>query len=415
MIAEVIAIGDELTSGQRLDTNSQWLSQALGQLGVRVAFHTTVADDLEANVEVFRQAANRADLVISTGGLGPTADDLTRQAIAAAFDRELVQNDAAMAHIEGLFRLRKRPMPERNRIQAMFPAGSQMVPNPHGSAPGIDLRLSHSPVARIFALPGVPAEMREMWDGTVEPAIHAELGETLRVIRHRRIKCFGVGESDLEQMLPDLIQRGRQPTVGITVSKATITLRITAEADSADRCLAMMEPTVATMHDCLGDLVFGEEDDELQHAVVRQLSERSLSLATVEWGTRGLVSHWLSGLDPPDKIYKGGIVIRNEDFLVADFGISSGLAGGNAGRSLVEAMAGQVRESFDCDLGLAIGPAPPVAPDSPGKIHFGLASADGRRSASTLYAGHPDILLERAAKQALNFVRLSLIRSAGGR
>src|SRR4051812_24705923 len=164
MRAEVISIGDELTSGQRLDTNSQWLSERLGEIGIPVMFHTTVADDLEANVRVFREAADRADVVIATGGLGPTADDLTREALARMLGVELVLDEAALAYIRGLFARRKRDMPERNVVQAMFPAGSRVIPNPHGTAPGIDIDVPRSgrTAARIMALPGVPAEMREM-------------------------------------------------------------------------------------------------------------------------------------------------------------------------------------------------------------------------------------------------------------
>src|SRR5437016_4624089 len=154
MHAEIISIGDELTSGQRLDTNSQWLSTRLGELGVTVMYHTTVADNLEANVQVFRNAAERADLVVASGGLGPTADDLTRDAIAAAAGVELDFLPSVFAHIESLFARRKRPMPQRNRVQAMFPRGSRVIPNPAGTAPGIDIdmpRLGQRP-SRIFAL-----------------------------------------------------------------------------------------------------------------------------------------------------------------------------------------------------------------------------------------------------------------------
>src|SRR5262245_42088566 len=155
MIAEIIAIGDELTSGQRLDTNSQWLSQRLGELGIPVAFHTTIGDDLETNIAAFRTAIGRADLVVATGGLGPTADDLTREAIAAAAGLELIEDTAALAHIRALFARRGRPMPERNVLQAQFPRGSGMVPNPHGTAPGIDLSIAREccPPCRVFALP----------------------------------------------------------------------------------------------------------------------------------------------------------------------------------------------------------------------------------------------------------------------
>ena len=148
MLAEVISIGDELTSGQRLDTNSQWLSTRLGELGVEVRYHTTVADDLDANVRVFREAIERADIVVATGGLGPTADDLTRDALAATIGQPLVLDAASLAHIEGLFARRRRPMPESNRLQAMFPSGSRVIPNPTGTAPGIDLEVPRGPAFR---------------------------------------------------------------------------------------------------------------------------------------------------------------------------------------------------------------------------------------------------------------------------
>ena len=141
MHAEILAIGDEITSGQTLDTNSQWLSQRLEELGVRVLYHTTVGDELAPCAEVFRQAIDRADLVVATGGLGPTADDLTRQALAQATGRELQLDPEALEHIRGMFARRGRPMPPQNELQAMFPAGSRVVRNPHGTAPGIDLEV----------------------------------------------------------------------------------------------------------------------------------------------------------------------------------------------------------------------------------------------------------------------------------
>ncbi len=214
-VAEVISIGDEMTTGQRLDTNSQWLSQQLEDMGIRVGYHTTVADDLSANIQVFRQAAERADWVIATGGLGPTLDDLTRDAIAAAFGQTLEFREEAMQQIARLFERRQRPMPERNRVQAMFPSESLIIPNPHGTAPGIDLTVDRDGRApsRIFSLPGVPAEMREMWFQTVSPRIQAALGVSL-VSASAIVKCFGLGESELESHVSELIARDHVPRVG---------------------------------------------------------------------------------------------------------------------------------------------------------------------------------------------------------
>ncbi|HET6880957.1 MAG TPA: CinA family nicotinamide mononucleotide deamidase-related protein [Pirellulales bacterium] len=413
MHAEIISIGDELTSGQRLDTNSQWLSQRLGELGVPVHFHTTVADDLEANVAVFRHAAGRADIVVATGGLGPTADDLTREALAKMLGVELVLDQPSLDHIRTLFAHRKREMPERNVVQAMFPTGSRAVPNPHGTAPGIDL-LAPPPLgrpSRIFALPGVPAEMKEMWQTTVVPRL-VEMGAGQQAIRHRRIKCFGVGESDLEQMLPDLIRRGRVPAVGITVSEATITLRITASGRTPEECFAAMAPTEATIQECLGSLVFGYEDDELPDVVVRLLAGRSQTLATAEWGTAGLVAQWLGDIPSAAAVFRAGLIVSDASALEYLLKLPQSIAQqyGEISSEVAEAMATACRERANTDYGLAIGKFPAFDPTAsePPSYYFALASRGGVAVRSSPFAAHPSILKSRAGKQALNLLRLKL-------
>ena len=411
MRAEVISIGDELTSGQRLDTNSQWLSQRLGELGIRVMYHTTVADDLAANVDVFRAALARAELVIATGGLGPTADDLTREALAAAVGRELYLDEGALADITALFTRRGRAMPERNRVQAQFPTGSRIVPNPHGSAPGIDFTLTRpdQTTSRVFCLPGVPAEMREMWAGTIVPALQGMLGTT-RMIRHRVIKCFGAGESDLEAMLPDMIRRGREPQVGITVHAATISLRITTNTETEAEAAALVQPTLETIKQCLGTLVYGEGNDELEHAVLRLLAEQGGSLATAEWGTNGLMSHWLENAAQDRPMYAGGIVLNGLQSL-------KNLLGEHAPsdedlqdrKTRVRAMAEHCRRQWGTTWGLAVSDAPTKDEGDAPRIWVALAGPDGTACHPFTYAGHPDILVPRAAKQALNFLRLKLM------
>jgi nicotinamide-nucleotide amidase len=400
MRAEVIAIGDELTSGQRLDTNSQWLSQRLGEFGVPVAYHTTVGDDLAANVAVFRNAIDRADLVIATGGLGPTADDLTREAIALAAGVNLVEDEAALAHIRALFARRRREMPERNRLQAQFPRGSRVVPNPEGTAPGIDLNVPRScgPPCRVFALPGVPAEMVSMWEATVGPAIAASQPPG-RVICHKRIKCFGVGESDLEAMLPDMIRRGREPLVGITVSGATITLRVTASGATAAACDKSMAPTIAQIRELLGVLVIGDEDDELEHAVVRLLKEGNQSLAVAECGTDGLISHWLTEAGGGE-YFRGGIVAGVEAAIPVALGIDLSLNATPA--ASVSAIAQNIREKYRADWGLAA--------IASGELHVALASADNVRMKQFPLASHSAIRKAWSAKHALNVLRLELLR-----
>lgn len=400
MRAEIIAIGDELTTGQRLDTNSQWLSQRLTEMGVQVAFHTTIADELDDNVAAFRAAIDRVDVVVCTGGLGPTADDLTRDAIAKATGTQLVRDEASLAHIENLFASRGREMPEKNTVQAEFPEGSVPIFNPQGTAPGIEMSVERADGGHctVFALPGVPAEMNEMWEATVAPKI-LELQPEPRVIRHRRVKCFGVGESRLEAMLPDLIARDREPRVGITVSHATITLRITATAADEQSCFASMEPTVATIYESLGDLIFGEEEDELQHAVTRLLDERGLTLAVAEWATDGLVTEWLSELSPTGRPFFAGRTLGPED------------ARGNElphDADFATSIAQSIRRSSRADIGLAIGAFPPQASAPDSHVNAALAMPDETRKFRLPCAAHPDIVRSRTAKQALNALRLAL-------
>lgn len=417
MLAEVISIGDELTSGQRLDTNSQWISERLGELGVAVRYHTTVADDLAANVRVFREAADRADIVISSGGLGPTADDLTRDALAAVSGQPLELHADVLEHIRAIFTFFKREMPERNRVQALFPRGSEVIPNPNGTAPGIIVeipRTGRTP-SRVYALPGVPAELFEMWRQTVADDVRQRAGAT-QVIRHHRLKVFGAGESHVEQMLPDLIRRGREPSVGITVSGATITLRITAKGVTPEACYEAMEPTIRTIHECLGELVFGEEDDELEHAVTRLLVQEKRSLAVAEWGTGGLASHWLDEVPEGHEHFLGGVVVGTTAAAERLLGVpaESLRRAGPVSAEVVTAMAAGCRERLGADLALAISELPRAASaagsEAP-RVYLALATSERVITRGIPFAGHPSLHKSRTAKAGLNLVRLALLRS----
>ena len=417
MNAEIIAIGDEITSGQLLDTNTQWLSQRIEEMGIRVLYHTTVGDELEPCTDVFRRAIERAELIVVTGGLGPTADDLTRETIAEATDRPLQFNEEALRHIERLFAGRNRKMPERNKQQAYFPAGAQVIHNPNGTAPGIDLtierpeQLTGRGPCRLFALPGVPAEMREMWEASVGGAIN-EFGGGQRIIRRKRINCFGAGESQIEEMLPDMIRRGRQPTVGITASQASIILRIVAEGSTEADCNAAIGPTEATIRERLGTLVYGEDDEQLQDAIVGLLQRQRKTFATVEWGTTGLVAQWFNNAwfnnaTDAQHVYRGGLVVPNENALKRVLGVDSA-----AGAELARAMAAGCRERFDTDYALAIGRFPRFDPTlaEPETVFFALATPERVAVKETPFVGHPALLKVLYAKRALNMVRLALLK-----
>lgn len=396
LVGEVIAIGDELTTGQRLDTNTQWLAERLTEAGIDVRFHTTVADDMAANVAVFQAAAKRANVVVATGGLGPTADDLTRDAMAEAAGVPLIERADLAAHIEQLFTSRGREMPPQNLRQAQLPEGADAIPNPGGSAPGVDQVVGS---CRLFALPGVPAEMRQMWDATVGPAIKAMPGER-RVVRHWLVKCFGLGESHTEQLLPELIARGREPLVGITASHATITLRVTASGIDEAACYKKMEPTLAEIRETLGSYVFveqpgGQEAIELQDVVIDELDVRGGSLAAIEGMTAGLLA---SMLGEADEGY--GVVVRSEYAPIDDeYGINEAI-------ELVELVAR--RQAARAGFAVVVGPRP-KAPDAP--IAVAAATPGEVVSKAIVLVGHPSIHRPLVAKHALNLLRLQLFEA----
>ena len=411
MQAEVIAIGDELTTGQRLDTNSQWLSTELGLLGIPVLFHTTVCDTLEAGADAFRIAAARCDLVVATGGLGPTADDLTRDVLAVVSGQPLELSAPALEAVESRFARRAVAMPESNRRQAMFPRGTRIIPNPDGTAPGIDLdvRRPDGGTSRIIALPGVPSEMREMWRGTVASALAAMLPDA-GVFVHRRIKCFGAGESAVEAMLPDMIRRGRDPLVGITAHEATITLRIVARGSDEAECRAKIAPTERTIRECLGPHVYGVEDDEVEDAAVRALVGAGQTLGTIEIGTEGRVANCLAQAqsrrqaqlpshphDPAQAVYRGGMVLPAAAIVQVE----------HESAASMKSRADRARAECGATLGLAVGAALP-GPD--GRSVVTIALSDGQRveQVEHMLGGGPTLALSRAAKTAVDLVRRKL-------
>jgi nicotinamide-nucleotide amidase len=416
MKTEIISIGSELTSGQNLDTNSQWLSQRLAEIGIPVGWHTTIADDLADNVAAFHLAGQRAQLVIATGGLGPTQDDLTREALARLAGVKLVFHPASFARIQEMFAHRRRAMPERNRVQAMFPVGADPIPNPCGTAPGIWLK---TPNSLLVALPGVPSEMRVMFEDQVKPRL-LQMGFGGGVLVQRKLNCFGAGESAVEEQVLDLTRRGHVPEVGITVSDATISLRILARAATRPEALAQIEPVEKTIRQRLGDLVFGVEEEELQDVVVRLLAAQGLTVATAESITAGLVAHRLGQVPGVSAWLLGGVVAYDSRIKTELLGVPARLIEEHSAVSapVVEALAAGCRARFRSDLAVStVGLAGPggATPGKPiGLVYVGLAWDGGVVSQSFNWGGTRAEVQTRTAKLALNRLRLHLLGRQGG-
>lgn len=410
MKCEIISIGSELTSGQNLDTNSQWLSRHLAEMGIAVGWHTTVADDLEANIQAFRIASRRAGLVLATGGLGPTQDDLTREVLARVAGVELFEDADSLRHIEEMFRRRNRTMPERNRVQAQFPTGSEAIFNARGTAPGIWMRMGECQIA---AMPGVPSEMYGMFESQIKPRL-AALGLGGGVLVQRKINTFGLGESAIEEKLLDLTKRGHVPEVGITVSDAVVSLRILARAPSLAEAQAQIAPVERTVRERLGSLVFGLDEEELQGTVAELLATKRQSLATAEGVTAGLVAERLGSVPGISAWFRGGIVAYDNRLKVELLAVPQSLIEtyGAVSAEVAEAMAVGCRTRLGTDLAVStVGVAGPhdLNADCPvGLVFVGLAWSGGATSTRFSWTGSRDEVRRRTAKLALNRVRLHL-------
>jgi nicotinamide-nucleotide amidase len=415
MDAEILAIGTELTTGQKVDTNSAWLSRRLGELGIVVRWHTTVADDLADNVTALRQAAARAGLVLLTGGLGPTLDDLTRQALAEAAGVELVLDPASLEHLQEWFARRGRPMPERNRVQALLPAGAEALPNPVGTAPGIWMRLGSAWVA---ALPGVPSEMQVLYEQEVRPRLlRLGLGGG-QVLLLRQLHCFGAGESAIEEKLGDLTARGRMPEVGITASQGVITLRLLARAPTREAAQALLAPVEQLLRQRLGDWIYGVDEEELEDVVARLLLQQQRTVATAESITAGLVARRLGRVPGVSATLLGGVVAYHNRIKEEMLDVPAELlrTAGAVSAAVAEAMAQGCRRRFGADLAVSTtGIAGPTGatPTKPiGLVYVGLAWEGGVTSQAYQWSGTRQEIQERAARQALNLLRLHLLAAS---
>lgn len=410
--AWTISSGSELVRGRSLDTNAAWLARRLAELGVPCARHVTVGDDLDDLCAALQQAAENADCVILTGGLGPTADDLTRAAFARVSGEPLELDAPSLAQIEAFFAARHRPMPERNKLQAMLPRGASAIPNPTGTAPGIRLWAG---TAELFALPGVPHEMKVMFEADVAPAL-ARLSQG-QMLRYRCLHCYGMSESEIGTHLHDLMARGANPDVGTTASAGTIGIRIHAIGASTSQADEMLHLTEMEIRRRLGVVVFGKDDETLASVVGRLLKEAGKTLVTAESCTGGLVGTVLTDVPGSSAYYLGGVISYSNALKQQLLGVVAADLEQHGAVSEVVAMQMAVgaRERFRADYALAItgiaGPDGGTTDKPVGLVCFAIADPQ-KTAVRTAHFGADSpraIIRERAVGTVLNWLRLLLL------
>lgn len=306
-LAAIISQGDEIVLGQTLDTNSKWISEQLLARGIVVVEHVSLPDDLAAIRDSLVRLSGSVDLIICSGGLGPTDDDLTRAALAEAMSEPLVEDAEAVGQIERFFAGRGRPMPAINRVQALRPASARSIENRHGTAPGLAAKLGR---ADVFCLPGPPRELFPMFEAAVVPSLKPDPSRAIGV---RVLHTIGMGESDIATLLgrtPDgnLMARDRSPLVGTTASGGIVSVRIRAEGSAA---IAKLGETELLVRDALGTAIFadsGSPHDALPAAVVAKVRESGLSLAVCESCTAGLLGSMIGDVPGCSDVFVGGLV-----------------------------------------------------------------------------------------------------------
>ncbi len=417
MDAIVLSIGNEITLGQTVDTNSAWLSARLAEVGVRVTMHVTVADELEPLSREIARSAGLADLVLITGGLGPTEDDLTRQALAKAMGVGLVRSEAHLRQIEAFFAARNKPMPAANAVQADVPRGSTPIDNTCGTAPGVRARLAR---AEVFVMPGVPREMRVMYERDVLPAFVARTGGA--TIAARTLLCFGAGESDVGTAIRDLMARGRNPTVGTTAKLGVIGVRIHAHGADHREAGQLLARDEAEIRRRLGQLVFGQDDETLAHAVGALLRARGQTVSTAESCTGGLIAKQFTDVAGSSTYFVQGVVTYSNRSKTSLLHVASELIErhGAVSAEVAEAMARGCRDFAATDYALSVtgiaGPGGGTATKPVGLVFIGLAGPTGCRVQEHRFGDmlSREDIRERAASAACNLLRMSLLGEGCG-
>jgi len=351
--AELVMVGTELLLGQITDTNAVYLAQRLTELGIDLHFKTTVGDNLGRIVDTVNRAGGRADLVIVVGGLGPTEDDLTRQAVAQAAGTDLEFRQDLFEAIKARFVQFGVSMTENNRRQAYVPCGSTSIQNPVGTAPAFAIEYARPDTvpALVVTLPGVPREMKYLWDNAVVPLLADRNLLAGKVIRWRSLKVCGEGESRVDSLIEDIIRSSTNPTVGLLASPGQVTIRITAKADSAEVAEKLLDAIETQIRDRLGDRIFGTGEDTLPGVICRLVNERGWRIAIVDASTGGTV---ISMLAPAaGHVIAGAYVLPSKDAVNGFLG-DAGVAAAESAEHVCHTLAETAQSRTGADVVLAL-------------------------------------------------------------
>ena len=407
MKAEILSIGTELLMGEVADTNATYLAAQLPLLGIDLHWVTVVGDDMERLAEAFRRAVARSDVVLATGGLGPTQDDLTRESIALVLAEELHVSEALEKELRSLFERFGRPMPPHNLKQATLIGSAQAVRNPRGTAPGWWVEKDG---VTLVAMPGPPREMQPMWENDIAPRLRERLQG--RVILCRTLKSFGLSEAGVDQMVSAFFSLSN-PALGIYARPDGIHLRLIARAAKRAEAQELIDSTEARLRQVLADHIWGVDEETLAGVVGRLLTQRKLTLATMESCSGGLLASAITDVPGSSAYFKGGFVSYSNEAKIA-LGVDARAIEkyGAVSSEVAEAMAEAARQQVKADIGIGItGVAGPdtLEGKDPGVVHIAIADSRGAQSLGARYPLGRDQVKHLAAAHALFLLRQRLL------
>jgi nicotinamide-nucleotide amidase len=404
--AEIIAIGSELLTPYRTDTNSLWLTDRLNSVGIEVKAKTIVGDDEPRLEEAIKDALRRSDAMISTGGLGPTEDDITRKVFARVTGRQLTLDYDVLADIRQRFASRGYQMTANNERQALIPQGATVLPNPNGTAPGIKMTQDGK---LIVLLPGPPREMRPMFDNYVM----ADLEKMSRGIRISTIvlKVTGLGESAMDDLIAPIYRQYSNPSTTVLFTDSDLEIHLTAKAETAERAEALADELAEKLADKLGKYLYSANGESMEEVVGHRLALKRYTLATAESCTGGLIAERITRVPGSSDYFLGGVVSYAEAAKAALLGVSRELIEkrGVVSGDVAEAMARGVKERFGATIGLGItgiaGPTGGTDETPVGTVYVGIADDVGASNRRMILPGDRHLIRWRASQAALEMVR----------
>jgi nicotinamide-nucleotide amidase len=414
MKAEIIAVGSEMLTPDRVDTNSLFLTEELNKLGIEVVRKTIVGDNRELLAEAFRDALNRVPLIIASGGLGPTEDDLTRETVAELLGRKLILNDAILCYIEGRFRQLGREMPAVNVRQAMVPEGAEVLENPRGSAPGLWLEDAGHIIA---LLPGPPRELKPMYQEQIQPRLQRRSTGTRMF--HRELRVAGMGESAVEQRIKAIYTRYRDVNTTILAAPGEIQIHLRMWTDDALSAQKTLDEIVQGFELALTDRIYSQDGSSLEEVVARLLTLNTATISAAESCTGGLLSQRLTSIAGSSSYFLGGVVCYSNELKTAWADVPQELiqSKGAVSSEVAITLADGIRRSVGSTLGVGItgvaGPSGGSEEKPVGTVHIALSHAGGVKERGVRFPGDREAIRWHASQLALDMVRIHFLYNGG--